>query len=88
MFTICKIEIFVKFSQKALNGNQCEVAYFLKFNYEAPIGLVGLWIKARGLGKGWTRPAGRAAQELGRSGNTSLFVTSLEQAKSGASYHG
>ncbi len=62
-----------------------------------------LWIKARGLGKGWTRPAGRAigwpcpgaaGPRAGSKldiGNTSPCVASPEQANShacDASYHG
>ena len=34
----------------------------------------GLWIKAQGLGQGWTRPAGRAPGRPGDIGNASLFV--------------
>ena len=60
-----------------------------------------LWIKARGLGQGWTRPAGRAPDQPStraagpRAGstwrNTSLCVALPKQANShssDASYHG
>ncbi len=50
----------------------------------------GLWIKARGLGQVWTRPAGRAPV-YSAIGNILLCVASSEQTNShssGASYHG
>ena len=67
----------------------------LIWTYWLPYGLC-LWNKARGLGQGWTRPAGRAPGRPGvfserDIGNTSLCVALPEQANShssDASYHG
>ncbi len=58
---------------KKIDDTLSEVGHLFRFN--PTIDKLGLWIKPRGLGQGWTRPAGRAP---GRPGNTSLCVASPE----------